>query len=310
MATTMVIETTEQRDAKVRVLTVLAFAAIYIVWGSTFFAIRVAVSEIPPLQAAGLRFAIAGVLLFVWARMRGAAMPTRLEWRNTGILAVFMFLIDYAFLFWGEKTVPSGVASVLVAVIPIWTTVFEVFVFEREHWNARLLLAVAAGLGGVVLLTRNTAAQHAALLPCLGILVSGVSWAIGTGLSKSLSTPSSKPLNASMQMMIGGALLLFCSLPLGERLSISEIHWDALIALAYLIFAGSIVAFTAYVWLLARFPATKVASYAYVNPVVALVIGSWLGNETVNWETFVAAGLILASVATILRSAKPVRTDS
>jgi drug/metabolite transporter (DMT)-like permease len=282
----------------------LAFAAIYILWGSTFFAIRVAVSEIPPLQAAALRFSIAGALLFLWAWARGAGKPTRLEWRNTAILAVFMFLIDYAFLFWAEKSVPSGVASVLVAVIPIWTTIFEVFIFKREHWNTRLILAVIAGLGGVILLTSNTAAQHAALAPCLGIVVSGVSWAVGTVLSKTLSTPKSKPLNASMQMMIGGVLLWLCSLPLGEKISPSNVHWDAVIALAYLIVAGSIVAFTAYVWLLSRFPATKVASYAYVNPVVALGLGRWLGNETLNWKTFVAAGLILASVATILKSPK------
>jgi drug/metabolite transporter (DMT)-like permease len=167
-----------------------------------------------------------------------------------------------------------------------------------------LILAVIAGLGGVILLTSNTAAQHAALAPCLGIVVSGVSWAVGTGLSKTLSTPKSKPLNASMQMMIGGVLLWLCSLPLGEKISPSNVHWDAVIALAYLIVAGSIVAFTAYVWLLSRFPATKVASYAYVNPVVALGLGRWLGNETLNWKTFVAAGLILASVATILKSPK------
>ena len=263
------------------------------------------VAEIPPLQAAALRFSIAGVALFLWAWRRAAAKPTRLEWRNTAILAVFMFLIDYAFLFWAEKSIPSGIASVLVAVIPIWTTIFEVFIFKRERWSARLILAVMAGLGGVVLLTSNTAMQHAALAPCLGILVSGLSWAIGTVLSKTLVLPDSKPLNASMQMMIGGVLLFVCSLPLGESLSPEKVHWDAIIALAYLIIAGSIVAFTAYVWLLSRYPATKVASYAYVNPVVALALGRWLGNETLNWKTFVAAGLILASVATILRSHKP-----
>jgi drug/metabolite transporter (DMT)-like permease len=304
MPVTQVIEAEHAKDSKVRVLTILAFAAVYVLWGSTFFAIRVTVSEIPPLQAAALRFGIAGGLLFLWAWARGAARPTRLEWRNTAILAVFMFLIDYALLFWAEKSVPSGITSVLVAVIPIWTTIFEVFIFKRERWNTRLILAITAGLGGVILLTSNAGAQHAALAPCLGIVVAGLSWGIGTVLSKSLSTPESKPLNAAMQMMIGGVLLWLCSLPLGEKISPSNVHWDAIIALAYLIVAGSIVAFTAYVWLLSRFPATKVASYAYVNPVAALAVGSWLGNEALNWTTFVAAGLILVSVATILRSKK------
>lgn len=286
----------------VKVLTVLAFGAIYFLWGSTYYAIRVAVSQIPPLQAAGFRFGIAGLLLFGWARLRGVTQPTPIQWRNITLLAVLLFLIPYAFLFSAEKTVPSGIASVLVAIIPIWTTLYEVFIFKRELWSTKLVVAMMAGFGGVILLTGNIGASHAQLLPSLGILVSGLSWATGTVLSKTLALPQSKPLNAGTQMMIGGVFLLVCSSALGEKLSPSGIHADGLAALAYLIVAGSIVSFTAYVWLLARLPATTVASYAYVNPVVALALGYWLGNESFTGRTLIAACLILASVATILRS--------
>jgi drug/metabolite transporter (DMT)-like permease len=302
MPTSTVIESPPTNREGLGVPTIFAFAAIYILWGSTFFAIRVAVAEIPPLFAAGVRFTIAGVALFLWAWARGAARPTLLQWRNAAVLGFTMFLVGYACLFWAEKSVPSGVASVLVAMIPIWTTGFEVFVSKREAWSGRLILAVLTGLAGVVLLTSDTVSRHAALLPCLAILLSGLSWAVGTVSSKTLSLPESKPMSAGAQMMIGGVLLLVCSLFFREVPPFPKATPAAILALGYLIVAGSIVAFTAYIWLLSRFPATKVASYAYVNPVVALALGHWLGNEVLTWKTFVAAGLILASVATILKT--------
>jgi drug/metabolite transporter (DMT)-like permease len=302
MATSAVIEPRRTKREHLGVATILAFAAICILWGSTYFAIRVAVAEIPPLFAAGVRFTIAGVAVFLWAWMRGAEKPTLLQWRNTAVLGFLFFLIGYAGLFWAEKSVPSGVASVLVAMIPIWTTGFEVFVFKREAWNGRLVLAVVAGLAGVIVLTSDTASRHAALLPCLAILLSGLSWAMGTVASKTLSLPESKAMNAGAQMMIGGVLLLLCSVLLREVPPLPKATPAAILALGYLIVVGSIIAFTAYTWLLSRLPAPKVASYAYVNPVVALALGHWAGNEVLTWKTFVAAGLILASVATILKT--------
>ena len=151
---------------------VLAFFAIYVLWGSTYLAIRVAVKTVPPLFAAGLRFVIAGTALYAWARARGAAAPSRDEWRNLGILGALMFLLTYSGLFWAEKSVPSGIASVLVATVPLWTTLIETFVFKRQPPRASTLGAVLLGLVGVATLALDPLGGRVTLLPCLVVIAS------------------------------------------------------------------------------------------------------------------------------------------
>lgn len=284
-----------------RTQVLLSFFAIYVLWGSTYFAIRVLVEAVPPLFAAGTRFSVAGLLLYAWSRFRHVPAPARIEWRNMTWLGGLMFLAAYGGLFWAaEKTVPSGVASVLVATIPVWTALFEIFVFKRESIKLPLILAIALGLTGVVTLASVSGAGHLKLLACLAILGSEISWSFGTVLSKTMKLPSSKLMSAGGQMMIGGAMLLLVSAGAGELHPFPHLSSRAMFSLLYLIVAGSLVAFTAYLWLLGRMPATKVASYAYVNPVIALAIGYALGGEPLTARTLFGTGLVLVSVILLL----------
>ena len=279
----------------------LAFLTIYVVWGSTYFAIRVAVNEVPPLFAAGIRFVIAGAVLYLWSWARGTPHPSRLEWRNLATLGGLMFLCSYSALFWAEKTVPSGIASVLVATIPVWTGLLETFVFKRTraHWSMAIPLLL--GLAGVCVLAADSVHGAIKLWPCLAILGAQITWSIGTVLSKVMTLPSSKSISAGAQMLTGGIMLLTFSLLVGELNPFPRISANAAFAIGYLTVAGSLLAFTAFVWLLGRLPATQVSSYAYVNPVVALLIGHWLGNEVLNGRVVIGAALVLASVLLILR---------
>jgi drug/metabolite transporter (DMT)-like permease len=283
-----------------RLLTIFAFGAIYLIWGSTFLAIRVAVATVPPLFAAGVRFFLAGAALYLWARSRGGAKPSRLEWRNLCIQGAFLFLIAYSGLFWAEKTMPSGIASVLVATIPVWTGLLQVCVLRKEPFRWALVAGIVLGLTGVVVLAFDASAGLS-LAPCLAVLMAQISWSIGTVLSKVLVLPKSMPTSSGAQMLVGGVMLLICSALLGEWRPLPRVSPPAAWAILYLAVAGSMVAFTAYVWLLNRMRATVVTSYAYVNPVVALIVGHWFGNEALGVRTAVGAGLVLLSVLVVMR---------
>jgi drug/metabolite transporter (DMT)-like permease len=278
----------------------LAFFAIYVLWGSTYLAIRVLVATVPPLFAAGVRFSIAGIVLYAWSRARGAPRPSRLEWRNLSLLAVLLFLAAYSGLFWAEKTLPSGIASVLVATVPVWTAALEIFVFRRQPFRWTLVAALAGGLGGVALMAFD-GASGLSPLPCLVILCSDLAWSLGTVLTSRLALPKSKVLAAGAEMMLGGLMLLAGSGLARELSPWPHVSARAAAALAYLIVAGSLLAFTAYQWLLAHVPATTVTSYAYVNPVVAILIGYWLGHEALTVRVVVGSALVLSSVVALVR---------
>lgn len=190
----------------------LAFFAVYVVWGSTYIAIRVAVETVPPLFAAGIRFAIAGVALFGWSQLSGAPAPSRHQWRNLTILGALMFLASYSGLFWAERTLPSGIASVLVATIPLVTALLEIVVFKRQRLHWTLATSIALGLGGVVMLALDpTSVGSVNLLPCLAILAGEVAWSLGTIVTTMLELPASKATSAGAQMMLGGVMLLALS---------------------------------------------------------------------------------------------------
>jgi drug/metabolite transporter (DMT)-like permease len=277
----------------------LAFAAIYVLWGATFLAIRVAVLDLPPLFASGLRFLVAGGLLYVAMRVRGEASPSAVQWRGIALIALCMFVVTYGALFWAEQYVPSGAASVIEATLPITTIALEVFLFRRLRFQWRMGAAVGLGFLAVAwLLLRGS--QSFPVLPCLAILASGTVWSFGAVLSRSLSRPRSLALTAGAQMMLGGAVLLALARATGEVGALPHISLRAALALLYLIVAGSLLGFTAYVWLLARMPATRVASHAYVNPVVALALGALVAGETLTPQMLVASAVVIASVWLIL----------
>ncbi len=210
-----------------------------------------------------------------------------------------MFVIGYSCLFWAEKTLASGIASVLVATIPLWTMVFEMVASQRLP-TLKVSAAIIAGLAGVAILAGFGGGGKPALLPVFAILLSSLAWAVGSVLSKGMRLPESKLVSAGAQMFAGGLILLLLAAALGEVLPWPRWSTQAIAALLYLVVAGSIVAFTAYNWLLHHLPTTQVSSYAYVNPVIALALGHWFGNEALGWRAVCGAVLIVVSVAAIL----------
>jgi drug/metabolite transporter (DMT)-like permease len=284
-----------------RLRMMLAFFAIYFLWGTTFLAIRIAVEELPPLFAAGARFLIAGVLLFGFMLAKGEARPNARQWRNLLVLSLLMFVAEYGPLFWAEKYVPSGIVSVLAATIPILTLVLEMLVLRQQRWRASLAAATLFGFAGVGVLLLPSGEKHFGFGPCVAILAGCTTWSLGTVLSRSMNLPKARPVTAGATMMLGGAMLLLLSAGFGELHPMPHVSLRALGALLYLIIFGSLLAFTAFVWLLAHMPATRVASHAYVNPIVAVALGYFLAGEPVTARTLAGTALVLISVFTILR---------
>lgn len=295
---------TSPASGSFKVRMVLAFLAIYVLWGTTFLAIRIAVEELPPLFAAGARFFTAGVVLYVLMRFKGQARPAAIQWRNLAILGLLMFVAEYGPLFWAEKYVPSGVASVLAATLPLITLALEMVILRKQQFRRALLFSTVLGFCGVGVLLLPHREQHFGLLPCLAILAGATTWSLGSVLSRSMELPASRPLTAGAAMMLGGGTLLALSAAFGEMHPLPHISLRAGLALLYLIVFGSLLAFTAYVWLLAHMPATRVASHAYVNPIVAVALGYFVAGEAVTLRTLAGTALVLTSVFLILRPAK------
>lgn len=287
------------KSLKIRMF--LAFFAIYILWGTTFLAIRIAVEELPPLFAAGARFFVAGVLLYAFMRFKGETAPTAKQWRSLGIMALLMFVAEYGPLFWAEKYVPSGVVSVLAATLPIITLILEMLILRQQRMRPMLAVATVLGFVGVAVLLIPGGKQHLALIPCLAILAGATTWSLGSVLTRSMNLPASRPLTAGASMMLGGATLLALSAGFGEMHPFPQITLRAAGALLYLIVFGSLLAFTAFVWLLARMPATRVASHAYVNPIVAVALGYFMAGELITARILAGTTLVLVSVFLILR---------
>jgi drug/metabolite transporter (DMT)-like permease len=304
MANTQVIGEQIQKRRSFDPRTIFAFLAIYLLWGTTFLAIRIAVHEVPPLFAAGTRMFLAGLILFSFMWMQGAARLTGLQWRNLAVLGLLMFVLDYGLLFWAEKYVPSGIAAVLSATVPLMTISFEMFAFRMQPFRWGLVGAVLLGFCGVGVLMLPDPHQPLALLPCAAILVGTAGWCMGTVLSRKLVLPESRPVTSGGAMMIGGAILLMLSGAFGELHPFPHVSRNAALSLAYLILCGSILAFTAYVWLLGRMPASRVSSYAYVNPVVAVALGYFVADEPITAHVVAGAALVLVSVFLILREGR------
>lgn len=287
----------------------LAFAVIYLVWGSTFLAIRVGVREMPPFLMAAIRFSVAGMIMYFWLRLSGTPTPRRREWLAATFLGAIIFLLDYGCLFWAEQRVPSGIAAVVLATIPVFITLLEIIFLRTQRLTLRLGAALVVGLCGVAVLMNHSLSLGEVPVNragALALLIGSFTWSVATILTRRLPLPASQPMSAATQMLLGGFQLFILAALTGE---FSEFHVQAVsstawFALIYLIVAGSIVGFTAYVWLLHHESPTKVGTYAYVNPVVAVTLGYLIGKEPVGPRTLLGALLILISVITITTTPK------
>jgi drug/metabolite transporter (DMT)-like permease len=293
---------TEPRPATWKIF--LAFSIIYFVWGSTFLAIRVGVREVPPLILAALRFSIAGLALYAWISARGEAQPTAREWRSASLLGLIIFVFDYGLLFWSEQRVPSGVAAVMLATIPVFMALSEIIFLRTQRLTLRLVVALLIGILGVAVLmahSLNLGGAPVDKLGALALIFASISWSIASILSRKIPLPQSKLMSSAAQMLTGGILLTILAAALGDfhnfhPAAVSRTVWFSLL---YLIVAGSIIGFTAYVWLLHHESPTKVGTYAYVNPIVAVLVGYFLGGEELTTRTILGSLCILVSVIVI-----------
>jgi drug/metabolite transporter (DMT)-like permease len=303
-ATTVIRERSKAESKSLDFRVVVAFLAIYIIWGTSFLGIRIVVLELPPLFSAGIRFFVAGAVLYAFMHFRGRTRPTARQWRSLAILGLLLFVAEYGPLFWAEKYVPSGIASVLEATLPLITMALETWVFRRYRFHWSVLGAILLGFCGVSVLLFHNGAEQFGLLPCIAILAGATTWSLGSVLSRSLDLPESKALTSGAAMLLGGGVLLALSAVFGELHPFPHVSMRAGMALLYLIVFPSLVGFTAFVWLLARMPATRVASHAYVNPVVAVALGYFAAGEAITERTLAGTVLVLASVVLILRKQK------
>jgi drug/metabolite transporter (DMT)-like permease len=289
-------------------VTLLAFAIIYFVWGSTFLAIRIGVAEVPPFFLAALRFLIAGVALYGWVSTRGKEpLPTPEQWRSVSLLAFLIFVCDYGLLFWAEQRVPSGIAAVMMALIPAFTALAEIVLLGTQRLTLRLALALGIGIAGVALLMTDSLDLGGAPVDRVGavaLIFAAASWSVASALARKVPLPPSKVMSSGAQMMVGGGFLALAAIGLGEFRGFDPgaVSLRAWLALLYLIVPGSILAFTAYVWLIHRESPTKVGTYAYVNPVVAVLLGYFLAGEPLDARTLLGTACVLVSVVVITTS--------
>ncbi|HLZ21522.1 MAG TPA: drug/metabolite exporter YedA [Ktedonobacterales bacterium] len=290
-----------------RVRIIAAFAAVYLIWGSTYLAMRFADESLPPFLMAGTRFLIAGALLYGWLRLRGAARPSRVHWRSALIVGVLLLVAGNGMVAWSELVLPSSLAALLISTVPIWIALLDWLRPGGRRPSRAALLGLALGFAGVFLLIGPDAiSAHSAHgspsgFVLLVVPLAALSWAAGSLYSRSAKMPATPLLGTGMEMLVGGVLLLALAVVTGEpaQLHLQSVSPRSLLAVGYLIIFGSLVGFTAYVWLLRATTPAHAATYAYVNPVVAVFLGWAFDNEPLSARTLIAAAIIIAGVVVI-----------
>jgi drug/metabolite transporter (DMT)-like permease len=283
----------------------LALLAIYIAWGSTYLAIRFAVESIPPFFMAGTRFLVAGLIVYTWRRLAGDPAPTRIQWRSAAVIGVFLLVGGNGGVSWAEQHVPSGITALIVAAVPLWVVLIDALLPGRNRPTWLTATGVLIGILGIFVLadpTGSVAGGNGQYVLGLGILVlAAFSWALGSIYGRGADLPKSSLLGTGMEMLAGSAGLLLLGLVSGElkRLDLPSITLPSITGLVYLILVGSLIGFVAYSWLLRVAPTSLVVTYAYVNPLVAVILGNLLAQEVITARVLVATPLILSAVALI-----------
>jgi drug/metabolite transporter (DMT)-like permease len=289
-----------------RLLVIFSFFSIYIIWGSTYLAILFAVESIPPLLTAGIRHLIAGSILLLLAFWKGAR-PTWPQIRASAVIGFFFFLVGHGSLHWAERILPSGLASLLIAIEPIFVFLLSSAAARVWRLNAMLLLGILMGLAGVGLLVGGAAleAGHGTALACVAVLVGAFSWSVGIIYSRRSRLSGSPLLLSALSLLSGSAMLLLAGALAGETkgFTFAQVRPQSWLALAYLVLFGSVVAFTAYNWLLEHFSPTLVATHTYVNPLVAVLLGWTYGGEALSLRIGLATAMVVCAVVLVDRGA-------
>ena len=307
MATTAATEAFTAATSKVpanRLFVILSFLSIYLIWGSTYLAIRYAVETIPPLYTAGIRHLTAGTILLAWALAKGLR-PTWRQIRASVVIGFFFFLVGHGLLHWAERVVPSGLASLLIAIEPIMVFLLSSAAARTWRLNGTLLAGILLGLGGVGMLLRGTGLEPVPglTLGCVTILVSAFSWSLGIVYSRRSHLSGSPLLLSALSLLSGAVMLLLTATVVGEakEFQLSQVSLKSALALGYLILFGSVIAFTAYNWLMEHYSPTLVSTHTYINPVVAVLLGWAYGGEALTAKVALAATLVVAAVVLVDR---------
>ena len=285
----------------------LALLAVYLIWGSTYLAIRFALDTLPPFTMAGARFVLAGLCLLVFARGSGVPPPDRSQWWSAALIGGLMLVGGNGAVCWAEKTVPSGLASLLIATVPLWAVVMGALLPGGQKPSPRVIAGILFGLAGVGILVQPQKSGSVDPAGAAALLFAAASWAAGSVLSKRVRLPSSPVLSTAMQMLCGGGFLLVIGSIAGEWSSIhlQSVTTKSALAVVYLMVFGSIIGFTAFVWLLRNTTAVIATSYAYVNPLVAVLLGWALNGETPSPRTATAGALVVGAVVLITTARPP-----
>jgi len=283
---------------------ILCFLAIYLIWGSTYLAIRYAVESIPPLYTAGLRHLTAGSILFIWCLAK-RLRPTWAQIRASMIIGVFFFLIGHGTLHWAEQRVPSGLASLLIASEPIWVFLLSAAAARQWHWNKTLLAGILLGLGGVGLLMGRSALTSVPgmFISSAAVVISALGWSVGVVYSRRSHLSGHPLLLSALSLLAGSVQLLLVGTVAGEYrgFSLASVSLRSWLSLGYLIVFGSVVAFTAYNWLMEHYSPTLVATHTYINPIVAVLLGWLLAGEAVTFNVLLSATMVVIAVMLVDR---------
>ena len=290
-----------------RAALLLAFGAVYFIWGSTYLGIRFAIETVPPFLVGGSRFLLAGVLMYAWLRLRGAARPRWPEWRSAFVIGPLMMTGGNGGIVWSEQFVSSGIVALVVALVPLWLLLLG-WMRGGGRPSGREWIGVATGLVGVgLLVSPDTTPAHGGLSPLamLVLLCSTLSWSVGTVIAREAPLPASPLLGSAMEMIAGGIGMLIIAGARGEfaQLSTTAVSWRSGLSILYLAGFGSIIAFSSYKWLLTQVSAAAVGTYAFVNPVVAVLLGWLFASEPLGARTVAAMVVIVGAVVAI--SVKP-----
>ena len=289
----------------------IALLALYIVWGSTYLAILFAVDTIPPFLQAGLRFLISGLILVIWRRSAGDEMPSLKQWRSLAIIGTLLLLGGNGLVSFAEQSIASGVAALIIGTVPLWLVLIEALRPGGVRPSWRAIIGLIVGFGGIYLLigpSELTGKFQFDILGTLVLLSAALLWSIGSIYSRSAELTKSALMTTGAEMLAGSIPIFIVSILFGEwkSFSFAQVSVQSWLALLYLITFGSMIGFVAYIWLLQNAPVSLVATYAYVNPLVAVLLGSWLAQEALTGRTLVAAGIIIGSVV-FINSARQVK---
>ena len=289
-----------------KALVVAAFAAVYIIWGSTYLAILLAIKSIPPFFMAGTRFLIAGLILLVWAFIKGESLPNKKSVLKISLAGILMLALGNALLAWVEQYIATGVAAILVATVPLWFVILD-----KKHWkyhfsNKQIIIGLVVGFAGIILLFAGKGSadlfnSKMKIISLVVLFVGTIGWTIGSLYSKYQNIQASTLMKVAIQMVAASIVIFIGGFAFNEQkgFAVRNVTWESIGALAYLVIMGSLVAYMAYIWLLSIRPASVVGTYAYVNPVVAVFLGWLFAHEHINIQKLIGLFIIIAGLVIV-----------